>query len=533
MDPWGLLEDGECKDKNFAYITLCITEEELVLTTCLASLCALLVTTDPNCVVALVNRWVYRVAGQQLLQSGVLPVLAPEWAPLYDKHPYAHLQHRTYTFAKFEAFRMTQYRAVATFDADVLFLRNASGLRDMTPFAASRTPKGRDPSLYINSGVMVLQPSLVLYNDLINLWRDGLYTLSYSDDDHAEQDVVTEHCVRQGYCGPVFDLDACVYNHGSWLPGHFWRECAVEAVVARHNFRAAREEFVAGILQTAMYRGTCRARTGAILAKCWGEGFTREGCCTSRPPWGNALCWGAGFSYERCCVGIDDAERLRSDLLHVGTSWYGLTSVPHPTPTKLFGSQCWRQYSMTPYTFVGMSSLFYSPPNATEELLQAATQDIGEPPPWMLAWAIKCEGLGSPHVREPFAAYVQFRFRATDYLRHFVNRSAVPKLHRIYLERGPHFRQRLKDTIATCVPKECCMAQPAGVGSSLVALRLVIWHLLIQFVFGLPEHAHVTFMDNLDGMEEAFQRIAPLPLDSHLDDVYQIGPAGRRVCYRK
>ncbi|CAK0883288.1 unnamed protein product [Prorocentrum cordatum] len=71
VDPWGLLRGGRCHGgQALAYATVCVTEEEHFLANCLASICALLATTDPDCVVAIVSRWVYRAARDLLLLNG-------------------------------------------------------------------------------------------------------------------------------------------------------------------------------------------------------------------------------------------------------------------------------------------------------------------------------------------------------------------------------------------------------------------------------------------------------------------------------
>ena len=146
---WNLLEHGECRDRTFAFFSICITESFDILNTCLASLCSLLATTDPPCVVVVVSLWVYRTAGAVLQKNGVIPLVIPEWTPVAKEHPYAHLGDHSYSFAALEAFRLSQYGRIATFDIDVLFIRNASRLQDVQAFAASRIPKGKHPSKYV------------------------------------------------------------------------------------------------------------------------------------------------------------------------------------------------------------------------------------------------------------------------------------------------------------------------------------------------------------------------------------------------
>merc|ERR1712194_856670 len=172
-----------------------------------------------------------------------------------------------------------------------------------------------------NNAVMVLRPSLDWFNALIRMWKKGNHRLFYAENEHGDQDIIIELCIVQGQCGPVSDLDACIYNHGSWLPDDLGRICDVEKVVARHNFRPSREEDLALALESAFRRGTCRPQFGLEKkARCWEDAFDRDLCCapwSQHEPWGNAGCWGNGLSYERCCIGIDESQRLRRDLVRL------------------------------------------------------------------------------------------------------------------------------------------------------------------------------------------------------------------------
>ncbi|CAE8653895.1 unnamed protein product, partial [Polarella glacialis] len=284
-----------------------------------------------------------------------------------EGHPYEHLQARNYTFAKLEAFRLEQYRGLATFDVDVLFMRNASALAEVGPLAASRFPKGPNPASYLNTGVMVLRPSGRLYSEILATLHRGNYSLHYSDDEMTEQDVLIELCVLQGRCGDLHDLDACVYNHGAWIPGAHPRRCRRNRVVARHNFAATRETVLANSLQTAMYRGACRARTGAGRPRtCWSQDYHEEMCCRQDLRFGNPQCWGAGLSYERCCLGVDDSQRLRAELKYAGPSWYGLSSSPEPLPSRFIQAQCVNKYLPMRMTLAGMSSIMEAPADLEE-----------------------------------------------------------------------------------------------------------------------------------------------------------------------
>ncbi|CAE8693878.1 unnamed protein product, partial [Polarella glacialis] len=392
-DPWSLVQDGECQDRSFAFFTICITEVEIVLQNCLASICSLLAATDPPCVVAFVSSWVLRTAGAVLTQNGVLTKVVPQWPGLPKGHPYEHLQARNYTFAKLEAFRLEQYRGLATFDVDVLFMRNASALAEVGPLAASRFPKGPNPASYLNTGVMVLRPSGRLYSEILATLHRGNYSLHYSDDEMTEQDVLIELCVLQGRCGDLHDLDACVYNHGAWIPGTHPRRCRRNSVVARHNFAATRETVLANSLQTAMYRGTCRARTGAGRPRtCWSQDYHEEMCCRQDLRFGNPQCWGAGLSYERCCLGVDDSQRLRAELKYAGPSWYGLSSSPEPLPSRFIQAQCVNKYLPMRMTLAGMSSIMEAPADL-EESYDRTQWEVDGLPDRLAAWGTKCLGL--------------------------------------------------------------------------------------------------------------------------------------------
>lgn len=519
MDRWGLLHNGECAERSFAFFTICITDSEDVLTNCLASVCSLLATTDPPCVVAFVSLWVLRVAGSIFIKNGVLPVLAPEWASLPETHPYAHLQDRSYTFAKLEAFRLTQYERIATFDIDMVFMRDASSLRDVQPFAAARIPKGKDPDRYVNGGLMVIRPSMALYSRLASTWRSGDHGLHFSDAESTDQDVIIDLCVLQGACGPVTDLDACVYNHGSWLPHTFGRPCPQGTAVVRHNFYGSREGLLAARLQTAMYRGTCRPHSGLGVAdeECWQGNFTREGCCRqARSVWGNSMCWGAGASYERCCVGISDSAMLREDLLHVALAPYGLTSMPEPTPAGWFSETCWRHYWPMRLTFGSMSSSFYAAPDSKDVPHSRASAVADGPAQWDVLWVHKCEGLGTAHLRDHSAVSVFFRFGFLRYFRRNKADQVVRGLHSSFVSASPETLQRM-EAISTCMPRVCCMHQPLGVSSSMAGLRRALWNFITEFLLELPRQ----------GLE------IPEPSDDDFDEIYTFDRSGARTeCFR-
>jgi len=519
------ISNGECRQRDLAFVTICISESQTVLRNCLASLCALLVTTDPACVVVFVSLWTYKRAADLLRRSGVLPVLAPAWAPVEPEHPYSHLQDRNYTFVKLEAFRLTQYAKVVTFDVDILFMSNASGLGALAGFWASRIPKGKDVNTYVNSGIMVLTPSLDLYSEIISMWRGGKYQLHFSDAENTEQDVVNEMCIMLGQCGPVGDLDACRYNHGAWLPKTLGRRCPRGEIVARHNFRAEREDFLARSLETALRRGTCRPSMGSGVAEpssqsCWLGQYTRERCCTNKFRWGDAQCWGSGLTYERCCLGLHfkDASRLARELRYAGRAWYGLSSMPQPLPGGLMSRLCVRRYRPLRLTLAGMSSINVAPAGKEAQWYPRSEWQTSAPPEWLLAWAEKCKGLRAPHLSEETAAVVLFRFAFSSYFGRHVGHPVVDNLNASY-KADPAF-QMLTDSMTACVPHECCLHQASGTNSSMQGLRTVLWSFLTDFVLSVRPG-----------------EVVPDPLASDFEEIFEIDPANPlgpwKLCYRE
>lgn len=485
MTPRDVLLDGDCRDKRLAYVSICITENEAFLSNCLASLCSLLVTTNPRCVVAIVSRWVYFVANETFAMNGVAAVIAPDWSPLPDSHPYARLQQTESHHAKFDVWRLAQYRRVAYFDPDVLFMRNASGLGAVSGFAASRSPKGRDPTSYINAGVMVLRPSNALYNELVSAWRAGDYGLHYSDHKTGDNDVVMELCVKRGRCGPLVDLDACIYNYGVWLPGPFWRPCPTELVVARHNFLASREVHTAARLQSAMLRGTCRPLSGRAAAMaaqrgCFPEGqidFNAERCCTAPSkwePWGDLRCWGDGLTYERCCLAQYGSGALGGLLLDVGNSWYGLSTVPDNPPSDFLDRLCVRAYDVSPLTFAA----FHSSADSSNEWPNDFTRSYG-------TW---CESLRAPELKEDSAVYVLFSMRIEQYLERWASQSPLIAQLQKQIVAVPEIME-VFPRMAVCVPRVCClhsMPMQNGVLSGVGGLRTIIWRFIEKHSLHMP-----------------------------------------------
>eukprot|EP00928_Gymnodinium_smaydae_P074525 TRINITY_DN57569_c0_g1_i1.p1 TRINITY_DN57569_c0_g1~~TRINITY_DN57569_c0_g1_i1.p1 ORF type:complete len:669 (+),score=63.83 TRINITY_DN57569_c0_g1_i1:117-2009(+) len=498
-DPWQLLHEGECRHKEFAYFTKCVTDEQRVLDQCFASMCSLLATTDPPCVVVFVSRWVLKVARNIFARNGIVPVVAPEWRPLPDDHPYTHLTgstgnssfDRLYTFSKFEVARLTQYGRLAAFDADILFMRNATGLESYQNFAASQVPKGKYPDIYMNNGMMVLRPSPRIYNGLVDLWRSGKFTLYYSDEEATEQDVFTELCWVQQRCGPVSDLDACVFNHGSWIPGKFYRDCPASKAVLRHNFKASREPILATNLVRSLQVGTCRQRAAGIPTSeaCfppgtmdeYGEVLDYNFCCYGRNTFfnyvgGNPVCWYKGFTFERCCLGSNDAEMLRKELVDYGDSWYGLSSLPDHPSANWANSICERHYIKHRFTLASLSPKSLGRLGFHEHHLYP----LEDPPSYLHFYGLKCRNIDG-HLLLFYFAFDKYFARHKDHpIARGLHKRMLVSLEGLAKESGENVNMELSGIgDVVCVPTTCTVRPPPNVQSAAIATRVLLWHFML------------------------------------------------------
>eukprot|EP00927_Polykrikos_kofoidii_P073784 TRINITY_DN69807_c0_g1_i1.p1 TRINITY_DN69807_c0_g1~~TRINITY_DN69807_c0_g1_i1.p1 ORF type:complete len:513 (+),score=39.65 TRINITY_DN69807_c0_g1_i1:34-1572(+) len=493
-----------CADARVAFFSICIGESDLLLQNCLASLCSLLVTTDPACVIVVVSRWIYEVAARVLVANGVQPVIAPEWLPLPVDHPYARLTDHEYSFAALEAFRLAQHDKIITFDVDILFIRNASGLGELESFAASRFDE------VVNTGVTVLRPSPHVYNEVIRTWRRGEYELQFSKEHNLHQDVVHEVCVNRGLCGSsVTELDACVFNHGGWMPARYPRTCNESRIVARHNFYAKREPFLSNMLETTMRRGRCRPRAGPISSlldyrdsDCWHGQYTEASCChggRGRTQGGHPGCWDGRITFERCCVGVDDAAQLRQELLPRGQAWYGLSSIPTNVPPTFFGDLCLRQFERSRLTLTskgGTPFLDRSPGYWSHWQNGGLPQEI-------IHVGRLCMSLGYTELNVAPPVFLLFRFRFERYFRRNADDPTTASIYQSYAA-SPTIKRHL-ETQTACVPRECCHYQPLGSESSIWALRTLLWNHIAEF--------------NLNVRPD---EVLPAPLPSDFEAIYAV-----------
>jgi hypothetical protein len=159
---------------------------------CLASMCSLLRTTNPQHVVAVVDSLAEERLGETFRANGVHVVVVPsintakiarnglKW--LTNQHRKRELPLEVYSAKKYYAWTLTQFSKLLWFDgADVFFMQNASTmLNDYEPFAAIYDPdhsKKRCRGLgYLNAGVILLGPGLPAFHVLMGTYFRGNFT---------------------------------------------------------------------------------------------------------------------------------------------------------------------------------------------------------------------------------------------------------------------------------------------------------------------------------------------------------------------
>jgi len=214
-------------------------------------------------------------------------------------------------------------------------------------------------------------------------------------------------------------------------------------------------------------------------------------------------------------------------------SWYGFSSLPHPTPQSLFSRQCWHKYTEMPFTYTAMSSAWYLDVGSSQDNeVQEASSAEEKLSDFMMAFVTKCEGLGSPRIMEPPGVAVQFRIHMPEYFEHFQNYSEVQTMKAEYWSRFPPFRARLGGFLTTCVPRMCCMHQPTGVSSSDDGLRLILWNFVLIMLRPFEGGRYIA-PDFSTALRRAARGVdAPLPSSEHIVGIRQVGQDGFRSCSR-
>lgn len=210
---------------------------------CLSSICSVLKVSSASDadIVAIVDPNTDVGLRKTLEAKGVFVKAVPSltWNPANARKRRA--PRRLYSFAKFHAWRFTQFRRIFWFDSDVVFFDNPSQIvdkyssdpQDFVVAAFPQTPPGWSRNdTYINSGVMLFRPSLAVYSGLIRKWMDGRY--KPWEGKETEQDVL---CFAWDLLGRLIKMDICYNNrHYKWqakcppsILGHGWGREKVKA----------------------------------------------------------------------------------------------------------------------------------------------------------------------------------------------------------------------------------------------------------------------------------------------------------------
>ncbi len=100
-----------------------------------------------------------------------------------------------YTFDKLNIFSLVEYDKIVFLDLDLLILKNIDHLFDWDSIAAGLDMPWHDDEF--NSGVMVIEPNMDLYNDMI----EKLYATKYNYTD--DQDLLNDYFVKNFIALPL------------------------------------------------------------------------------------------------------------------------------------------------------------------------------------------------------------------------------------------------------------------------------------------------------------------------------------------
>lgn len=109
-----------------------------------------------------------------------------------------NFSHWSYTFDKLQIWGLQQFEKIVFLDSDMLILRNIDGLFDCKPFSA--VPAGyssclREDWLYLNSGLMVIEPDVEVLNSLLLMAPKVIQEFRERGDSVGDQDVIKRFCV--------------------------------------------------------------------------------------------------------------------------------------------------------------------------------------------------------------------------------------------------------------------------------------------------------------------------------------------------
>ena len=106
--------------------------------------------------------------------------------------------HWSFTFDKLQIWGLTQFERIIFLDSDMLILRNIDELFDCPPFSA--VPAGyssclREDWLYLNSGLMVIKPDVMVEEEMLSLAPGVIKEFREKGLSVGDQDVIKRYCI--------------------------------------------------------------------------------------------------------------------------------------------------------------------------------------------------------------------------------------------------------------------------------------------------------------------------------------------------
>ena len=106
--------------------------------------------------------------------------------------------HWSFTFDKLQIWGLAQFERIIFLDSDMLILRNIDELFDCPPFSA--VPAGyssclREDWLYLNSGLMVIKPDVMVEKEMLSLAPGVIKEFREKGLSVGDQDVIKRYCV--------------------------------------------------------------------------------------------------------------------------------------------------------------------------------------------------------------------------------------------------------------------------------------------------------------------------------------------------
>lgn len=108
-----------------------------------------------------------------------------------------NFSHWSYTFDKLQMWGLTQFEKIIFLDSDMLILRNIDSLFDEQPFAAVAAGYSsclREDWLNLNSGLLVVEPSEAVLQDMMDLAPKVIREFIARNEFVGDQDVIKRYC---------------------------------------------------------------------------------------------------------------------------------------------------------------------------------------------------------------------------------------------------------------------------------------------------------------------------------------------------